>query len=535
MGGRFRARFTRSPARRRPRPLGRHRRRPLLRRRRSARRGGRRPPRPLRRRRPRDPDGQGARTAAGRRTAVPVGAGDARARPGRKALDGARVGSIERELLRRSDVASVSGYYNPTQGLRLPRREADLPRGLAEADRQQGGAGNRRPDRRPPLEPARSPRRRLRGGPEAGQQPGGERSADGGDARLPAALPALDALLPQPRRGAAAADDRRPGDRRHLPDPPHRQRIRRDLGLRPQPDHGAGAGAGDRLQPLHRLPLPRGDRQGRPGAGGDAPRARHLGPHSLLLLADRLRGARLAARLPAALPLLDGPRRRPGGAVRGGDLADRAAGCAEPARHPRQRRRAALPPAPRRGRHPARRERVLVPALTLPDAAADPRGDPLGPVPDPPRPALPRDQVQHRRPQRAAEVGELAAGLRNRQPPLPAVPRIADLDRPPGRRPEGRAGGGGRGTADSGDRRSSAGPAPARRSHRDPGDLHRSLQLRSQRGSDEAHPRDPGRRRGRRRWSPAAPPTSSTSRAASPATCRSRWRSWSSPPSSSSS
>ena len=211
-------------------------------------------------------------------------------------------------------------------------------------------AGSRRRDRRPALRPARRRRRRRRGRPGAGQQAGREGPANGRDARLPAALPALAALLPQPRRLGAAADDRRPGDRRHLPDPAHRQRIRLDLDLRPQPDHGARARAGDRLQPLHRLPLPRGDRQGRARAGGDAAGAGHRRAHRLLLLADGRRGARLAARLPAALPLLDGPRRRAGGAVRGADLADRAAGGADPARHAGQRRRAEVPAAPGRGR-----------------------------------------------------------------------------------------------------------------------------------------------------------------------------------------
>ena len=80
-------------------------------------------------------------------------------------------------------------------------------------------------------------------------------------ARVPAPVPALAAVLPQPRRRAAAAADRRPGDRRHLLDPEDRQRVRLDLDLRPQPDHRARARPGDRLQPVHRLPLPRGDRQ----------------------------------------------------------------------------------------------------------------------------------------------------------------------------------------------------------------------------------------------------------------------------------
>ena len=81
---------------------------------------------------------------------------------------------------------------------------------------------------------------------------------------------------------------------------------------------GARPRAGDRLQPLRRLPLPRGDRQGRPGAGGDAAGDGDRRAHRALLLADGRRRARLAARLPAALPLLDGARRRPRRALRGG-------------------------------------------------------------------------------------------------------------------------------------------------------------------------------------------------------------------------
>ncbi len=40
-----------------------------------------------------------------------------------------------------------------------------------------------------------------------------------------------------------------------------RERGRVRLDLRPQPDHGARSRAGDRLQPLRRLPLPGGDRE----------------------------------------------------------------------------------------------------------------------------------------------------------------------------------------------------------------------------------------------------------------------------------
>ena len=87
---------------------------------------------------------------------------------------------------------------------------------------------------------------------------------------------------------------------------------------------------------------------------------------------------------------------------------------------------AALPAAPRRGRHTARREGLLVPALALRDAAAGPGGDALGAAADRPRPAFLRDQVQHRRPQRAAEVGELAGadvgGQNHRFPPYRESP-----------------------------------------------------------------------------------------------------------------
>ena len=92
----------------------------------------------------------------------------------------------------------------------------------------------------------------------------------------------------------------------------------------------------------------------RPRPGGDAAGAGDRRAHRLLLLADGRRGAGLAARLPPALPLLDGPRRGAGGAVRGADLADRAAGGPDPARRPRQRRRPEVPaaaaPTPTRGR-----------------------------------------------------------------------------------------------------------------------------------------------------------------------------------------
>ena len=41
--------------------------------------------------------------------------------------------------------------------------------------------------------------------------------------------------------------------------------VRAGFGLCPQPDHGAGPGAGHRLQPLHRQPLPGGAAAGKDG------------------------------------------------------------------------------------------------------------------------------------------------------------------------------------------------------------------------------------------------------------------------------
>ena len=166
--------------------------------------------------------------------------------------------------------------------------------------------------------------------------------------------------------------------------PARRQRVRLDLDLRPQPDHRRwGSGWRSTTASSSSPATARRSPRTGPGAGGDAAGARHRRAHGLLLLADRRRGARLAARLPAALPLLDGPRRRAGGAVRGADLADRAARGPDPARQPGQRRCAALPAAPRRGRRRGPHEsgfwyrlsrfvmRRPIPVATLSAAAPD--------------------------------------------------------------------------------------------------------------------------------------------------------------------
>ena len=93
------------------------------------------------------------------------------------------------------------------------------------------------------------------------------------------------------------------------------------------------------------------------------------------------------------------------------DLPDRAAGGPHPARD----RVNALSPRFLRRRAEADtrpdEQRLLVPALALRDAPADPRGNPQRPAPDRHGPALPGDQVQHGRPHRAAQERERAAGL----------------------------------------------------------------------------------------------------------------------------
>ena len=111
---------------------------------------------------------------------------------------------------------------------------------------------------------------------------------------------------------------------------------------------GPRARPGDRLQPVHRLPLPRGARAARRRhAHAEASRTRALGSaarhpadgraHGAVLLADRRGRARLADRLPAALPLLDGHRRVARRADRRRRRARRAARGPEPARPARQR------------------------------------------------------------------------------------------------------------------------------------------------------------------------------------------------------
>ena len=213
------------------------------------------------------------------------------------------------------------------------------------------------------------------------------------------------------------------------------------------------------------------------------------------------------------------------------DLVDRPARGPHPARAAGQRRRARLAEAPRRPRRAPHRERLLVPPLALRDAPADPGRDPLRRLPDPARPALLRDQVQHRRPERSAAERRSAGHLRTDQRRVPALPRNPDRHLVFGRWDR-------RGTGVRGPRRQRVdGVAQvlpprrlARRRLRDRSDLRAPLHRRRQPDDGEGDPRPAGvgrrHRPGRRRHGRL----SSTSRGASPPTCRSRWRSSSSPP-----
>ena len=99
-------------------------------------------------------------------------------------------------------------------------------------------------------------RDRQRAGQLAGRQRPGTRRAAG----VPDHLPALTPLLPVGRRGAAATAARWTGDPRHVLPLAGRLDIHRPVGVRDQPDDRTWARVGDRLQPVHRLALPRGGR-----------------------------------------------------------------------------------------------------------------------------------------------------------------------------------------------------------------------------------------------------------------------------------
>ena len=135
---------------------------------------------------------------------------------------------------------------------------------------------------------------------------------------------------------------------------------------------------------------------------------------------------RVAGRLPAALPLLDGHRRLLRRADRGGDRADRAARGADAARRAGQLAHPGLSRPARRARCARHLGGLLVPPVAPRDALprAD-RGD-HGDAADRARPAVPRHQLHVGGPAGAAEVGERPAGQRRAALRVPALPGHAD-------------------------------------------------------------------------------------------------------------
>ena len=328
----------------------------------------------------------------------------------------ARVEALERQVRERPDVASVTGFYDTRSTAFVSNDGQSTYFAVAlkpTEDKPWQEAGAEIADEL--SERARRPRRRRRRRPGAGQQAGRGRPEKGRAARLPAALPALAALLPQPRRLGPAADDRRPGDRRHLPHPPLASEVgsisifalnlTTALGLGLAIDYSLFivsryreeiAKSGPGLEAMRRVLATAGRTVFFSSLTVSAALASLLVFPQRFLYSMGLGGALVAlfaalislTVLPAVLTLLG---------IEG------------------QRRRAELPPAPGRGRRAARRARLLVPALALRDAAADAGRDLQRALPDRPRPALPADQVRHRRPDRAAGVGQRPPGLRHGQ------------------------------------------------------------------------------------------------------------------------
>ncbi len=513
-------------ARSAPRPAHGDLRRGVLRRRRCARRRGRQQARTIRRRRPGDRERQGWRPPRGGRLprperdrALPEHLADLAGRTtegpaGRESAAG-RSGRCPGDRLPR----------DAEPRLRLPRRQRDLPRREPQADRRQGRAGRREEDRRRPRGTARRLSGRYRARSGAGQQAGREGPAQGRAARLPNPLPALTALLPERGRRAAAADDRRPGDHRHLPAAPDRERVRVGVDLRPQPDHRSGARTGDRLQPLRRLPLSRGDREVRSRGTGNEAHAQHRGPHSALLVDHGRSGAGLADRLPAALPLLDGARRPLGRPARRIDRADGVAGRARPTGQQGQCAGPRLPAAARGARRDVHRVGLLVPALPLRDAPADRNCDGDRRDPDRARDPLLLAQVHLGGCAGAARERQRQAGRQRDARRVPAVsrhaqpaagrachPLVSRADQP-------------RGLEGEGHRKGAAAAAARQRRRRDRGLFRQQLHLRPEPRRGQADPR-PARRRPVPHCSSAGPRrTSSTCSTASRRMRRSPWRS----------
>ena len=219
------------------------------------------------------------------------------------------------------------------------------------------------------LRPARRQAGRRRDRQRAGEHASRQRLGARRAARVPVHLPALADLLPLARRVTAAAAARWTGDRRHVLPPAARLDVHRPVGVRAQPDDRAGARAGDRLQPVHRLALPRGGRPRRLRPRRAAPHAPDRRAHGAVQLGHGRVLGRRTHDLPAAVPVLDGDRRRDRRAAGGDASADGAAGAAGGARPARQRALTQAAAARRRTRRSARPQRRLVPPLAVRHAA----------------------------------------------------------------------------------------------------------------------------------------------------------------------
>ncbi|CAA9498216.1 MAG: Integral membrane protein, partial [uncultured Solirubrobacteraceae bacterium] len=308
-----------------------------------------------------------------------------------------------------------------------------------------GGSGERRRGAAHPgaaLERARRDRRRRRAGRRAGGHPGLRGPRASRDARLPDPLPALPVGLPRRDRGAAAARGRDGDDPRDLPlHAAHQRAGDGPLDLRAQPDHRPRAGPRDRLLAVRGVALPGGARAparrpARRAAGDDGDRR----AHRPVLRDHGGRGARVADRLPAALPLLHGDRRGARRARRGPRLAHPPARAA---RRPRAADQRAEPEALAAGGAPRRDPGAR--GLLVPPVADRP--PPPGPgrrgqraAADRPRPAVHPHRVHGRRPERAAGDAERPGGRRRAAHRVRREHHDADLDRRAGARGRARAG-----------------------------------------------------------------------------------------------
>ena len=316
---------------------------------------------------------------------------------------------------------------HPLAGLRLRDGDATYLAVGSDADRRRAAPGRRRAHRRPARGRARRHGRRAARRPAAGQRAGRERPAHAPSSRLPAALPALAALLPQPRRRAAAAAGRRAGDRQHVPHAAGRQRARLDSrSSRSTSSPGSGLGLAIDYSLFIVSRYREEIAKTGPGHRGDAPDAGDRRAHRAVLLADGRRRARRAARLPAALPLLDGPRRAARRAGRRRDRADRPARGARPARQRVNALAPSVPAAARRARRAPGDRRVLVPPLAARHAASRPDRDRQRDAPDRARhPVLQRSSSPGSTP-RCCPTSQRPPGRRRAASRLPAVPRHAD-------------------------------------------------------------------------------------------------------------